>query len=78
MVAPISLPIHYKFRDIGVETNIPLQPEIILYCQVLQHEGWNKLFLGNMILKHTIKAKCPFFRVCCLNQLAFYTWQENP
>lgn len=44
MVAPISLPIHYKFRDIGLETNIALQPEIILHCQVLQHEGWKKLF----------------------------------
>lgn len=44
MVAPISLPIHYKFSDIGLESNIPLQPEITLYCQVLQHEGWNKLF----------------------------------
>lgn len=43
MMTPISLPIHYKFRDIGQETNIPLQPEIILYCQVLQREGWSKL-----------------------------------
>lgn len=42
MTTPISLPIHYKFRDIGLETNFPLQPEIILYCQVLQHKGWSK------------------------------------
>lgn len=32
---------HYNFRDIGLETNMPLQPEIILYSQVLQYECWS-------------------------------------
>lgn len=44
MVTPVSLPIDHKFRDTGLKTNIHLQPKIILYCQVLQHGGWSKLF----------------------------------
>lgn len=31
---------HYKFRNIGLETNMPLQPEMMFYYQVLQYEGW--------------------------------------